>query len=312
MDRVDLGIFSRLVGNPFLSDETLARDVGLTGKAVRLRRKRMEAEGVLTEYGVHPSAEILGRHAVTWRYEGKDWTEVTVSRLSEVQDLAYVLSFRPNLHVAVRFTREPDPEADPRLSKVLGRLIEATPDARTTPSSIRAGDLSLVDWKVLEAVVRAPRASYSDQARSVDLSPRTLRIHKSKLEAADALGCVMILNLTREAGLATYGIWLKVDGSFDPKLVELPRLWDRPHWTQNPRGVYLLGSAENYFEARELELRLRSLPGVIGADPMIPAGGYFARERVVAWIRAERVRRGLRPRGLPNPRGLGDALETTR
>jgi hypothetical protein len=105
------------------------------------------------------------------------------------------------------------------------------------------------------------------------------------------LRCVMMLNLEREPGIPTYGIWLKVDGSFDEKAVEHPRLWDRPHWTTNPRGVYLLGSAGNYFEAREEELRLRSLPGVLSADPLIPAGGYFARERFWKWIHTEHDRR---------------------
>ena len=88
-----------------------------------------------------------------------------------------------------------------------------------------------------------------------------------------------------------YGIWLRVDGSFDEGAIEQLPLWDRPHWTQNPRGVYLLGSADSYFEAREIELRLRSLPGVVGADPLIPAGGYFARDRLLGWIRAESERR---------------------
>ncbi len=291
MDRADLGIFSRLVGNPFLADATLARDVGLSGKAVRLRRRRLETQGVLSEYGVHPSAEVLGRHAMTWRYQGNGGTDIPVSRLSEVRDLAYVMSFRPNLHVAVRFTTEPDPPADPRLSKILGPCLAETPDEREPRASLRADALSRTDWKVLEAVVRAPRAPYSDQARSGGLSPRTLRLRREKLDAAGALSCVMILNLEREAGLATYGIWLKVDGSFDRSAVELLRLWDRPHWTQHPPGVYLLGSAENYFEARELELRLRSLPGVVGADPLIPAGGWFARGRFLAWIREERARR---------------------
>ncbi|HTS33986.1 MAG TPA: AsnC family transcriptional regulator [Thermoplasmata archaeon] len=291
MDRTDLGIFSRLMGDAFRSDETLAREVGLTGKAVRLRRKRMEADGVLTEYGVHPPAQILGRHAATWRYVGKDWSEVSLAQLSEVEDLAYVMSFRPKVHVVVRFTTDPSPRADPRLARILGRPLAQRAEEMPPRASLRTEALSLVDWRVLEAVVRAPRAPYSVQARSAGLSPRTLRIHASRLEALNALECIMIVNLVREAGLATYGIWLKVDESFDRKAVELPRLWDRPHWTQTPRGVYLLGSAENYFEARELELRLRSLPGVVGADPLIPAGGWFARERLLEWIRAERGRR---------------------
>ncbi len=296
MDRTDLGIFSRLVTDALSSDEAIGRDVGLTGKAVRTRRKRMEAAGVLTEYGIHPAAEILGRHAVTWRFVGKDGPELPVSRLVEVEDLVYVMRFRPNFHMAVRFTKDLDPPNDPRLSRILGPPLEGPPDKRPPASSVRADDLSRVDWKVLEAVVRAPRAPYSTKAKQADVSPRTFRIHQSKLEATRALQCVMILNLEREAGLATYGIWLKVDDSFDEKAVELPRLWDRPHWTQNPRGVYLLGSAENYFEARELELRLRALPGVVGADPLIPAGGIFVRERFLKWIRAERDRRFPYPR----------------
>ncbi len=291
MDRTDLGIFSRLVTDALSSDEAIGREVGLTGKAVRTRRKRMEAAGVLTEYGIHPAAEILGRHAVTWRFAGTVGPELPLSRLVEVEDLAYVMRFRPNLHVAVRFTKSSDPTEDPRLSVILGPPLDGLPEERRPASSVHADDLSRVDWKVLEAVVRAPRAPYSVKAKLADVSPRTFRMHQAKLEATRALECVMILNLEREAGLATYGIWLKVDDSFDEKIIESLRLWDRPHWTGNPRGVYLLGSAENYFEARELELRLRSLPGVVGADPLIPAGGFFARERFLQWIRTERERR---------------------
>ncbi len=296
MDRTDLGIFSRLVAEPFLSDETLGREVGLTGKAVRLRRKRMEADGVLTEYGVHPAAEILGRYAVSWRYAGMDRTELPVSQLSEVEDLAFVMSFRPAFHRVVRFTKEPDPPADPRLTRIFGQPIGGPLGERRPMPSIRADALSYVDWKVLEAVVGAPRAPHTFNARQANVSARTFRIHRAKLDMAHALECAMILNLEREAGLATYGIWLRVDESFDEKSVELPRLWDRPHWTQNPRGVYLLGSADNYFEARELELHLRALPGVVSADPLIPAGGFFARERLLTWVRAERERRFRPPR----------------
>jgi DNA-binding Lrp family transcriptional regulator len=291
MDRTDLRIFSRLIGDALLSDERLGREVGLTGKSVRLRRRRMEADGVLTEYGVHPPAELLGRHAVAWRYVGRDWPELPVSRLVEVEDLAYVMSFRPGMHRVVRFTKEPNPTTDPRLARIFGRPFEGPLDEQPPPPSIRPDQLSSVDWRVLEGVVRAPRAPYSVLARQANMSPRTFRIHQSKLEAAHALGCVMILNLEREPGLATYGIWLKVDGSFDKRVVDQLPLWDRPHWTLNPQGVYLLGSADNYFAARELELRLRSLPGVIGAEPLTPAGGYFARERLLGWIRAERERR---------------------
>ncbi|MGP8075712.1 MAG: AsnC family transcriptional regulator [Thermoplasmata archaeon] len=291
MDRTDLRIFSLLLGDPLLSDERLGREVGLTGKAVRLRRQRMETEGVLTEYGIHPGPELLGRHAVAWGYVGRDWPEPPVSRLKEIEDLAYVRSFRPSFHMVVRFTKEPDPPTDPRLARILGRPLEGPLDERSSTSTLLAESLSRVDWKVLEAVVGTPRAPYSALARHANVSPRTFRIHQSKLERAHAFECAMILNLEREAGLATYGIWLKVDESFDKQSVELPRLWDRPHWTRNPRGVYLLGSGDNYFEARELELHLRSLPGVLSVDPLIPAGGFFARERLVSWIRAERERR---------------------
>lgn len=291
MDRTDLRIFSRLVADPFLSDEALGREVELTGKAVRLRRRRMETQGVLTEYGVHPAAEILGRYSVTWGCVGKEWTELRSPQLTEVEDLVYVMSFRPAFHRVVQFTKRPDPPADPRLARILGGPLEGPLDERAPLSSIQADDLTRVDWKVLEAVVGAPRASYTFQARHANVSPRTFRIHFSRLEAAHALECAMILSLEREAGLATYGIWLKVDESFDEKSLELPRLWDRPHWTRNPRGVYLLGSGETYFEAREQELRLRSLPGVVSADPLIPAGGFFARPRLLSWIRTERERR---------------------
>ena len=296
MDRIDLLIFSRLVGDPLRSDARLAREVGLTGKAVRLRRKRLEADGILREYGLHPPAELLGRTSVSWGYVGRDVPDLPVDRLLEVEDLVYVMSFRPKFHIAVRFSSEPDAPPDPRLARLLGRPLDGPLHDRARGSGPRPDRLSRVDWKVLQALVAAPRASYSVQARLADVSPRTVRIHRSRLDAAGALGCIMILDLAREAGLATYGIWLKVDGSFDERSVELPRLWDRPHWTDHPRGVYLLGSADNYFEARDLELRLAALPGVVAADPLVPAGGFFARERLRTWIRAERERRYPSPR----------------
>jgi DNA-binding Lrp family transcriptional regulator len=291
MDRTDLGIFTRLVGDPFVSDEALGRQVGLTGKAVRLRRKRMETDRVLTDYAIHPRAEILGRTAAVWRYYGPDRAELPVALLRQVEDLVYVRRFRPGFHMVVRFTVDPKPSPDPRLDRWLGRGLAGPVDGRARLASIGPDDLSRIDWKVLESLVRAPRSSLSAQARYAGVSPRTYRVHRSRLDAADVLECSMILDLEREEGVATYGLWLKVDESFNEGALELPRLWDRPHWTENPRGVYLLGSGANYFEARELELRLRSLPGVVSAEPLIPAGGWFARERVVEWVRAERERR---------------------
>ncbi len=288
MDRVDLRIFTRLVGDPLLSDETIGRDVGITGKAVRLRRKRLESEGVLTEYGVHPRAEVLGRHATASRYTGGALSEVARSQLRKVEDLVLVRSFRPNFHMVVRFSNEAEPSDDPTLARVLGRRLEGSLDERPPRSLLRADELTRADWKVLEAVVRNPRAPYSVQSHQAGLSPRTFRRHRAKLDAGRVLECSMILNLEREEGLATYGIWLKVDRSFDERALELPRLWDRPHWTRNPRGVYLLGSADNYLGAREVEIRLRAVPGVLSADPLVPAGGLYARERLLAWVRAER------------------------
>ncbi len=297
MDPTDLAIFTQLVAtDPFRSDEALGRAAGITGKAARRRRRRMEARGVLSDYGLHPAAEVLGRHAVAWRYVGKDWSELPVAELAQVEDLAYVMSFRPAFHRVVRFTTDPEPPPEARLARLLGRPLGGPLGERQPTCSMRSEDLSAVDWKVLEAVVGTPRATYATKARQANVSARTFRQHQVKLEAAHALQCAMILNLEREAGLATYGIWLRVDDAFDERSVELPRLWDRPHWTQHPRGVFLLGSAENYFEARQLELRLRALPGVVEADPLIPAGGFFARGRMLAWIRDQREGRGRPPR----------------
>jgi DNA-binding Lrp family transcriptional regulator len=291
VDRTDLTLFASLVSDALRSDAALARDVGLTPKAVRLRRRRMEAAGVLSDYGIHPAAEVLGRHANTWRYAGRDGAPLPLARWLEVEDLAYVLRFRPGLYLVVRFTTEAEPEPDPRLARLLGPPLDEAPDTRPPAPGLSPDRMSRVDWTVLEAMVRDPRAPYSLQARGTGVSPRTFRLRRARLEATHALACVMILNLEHEPGLPTYGIWLRVDGTFDERALERLRLWDRPHWTQHPRGVYLLGSAENYFEAREVELRLRALPGVVAADPLIPAGGWFARERFRAWIAAERSRR---------------------
>ena len=291
MDRTDLEIFTRLVNNPLRSDESLGREVGLTGKAVRLRRQRMESEGALTEYGIHPHPGLLGRHAVSRAYVGEDGARPTVAGLSRVEDLVYVRSFRPTFHIAVRFSKSPDAPEDPRMARMLGRPLEGPLEVEMPSPTTQGSVLTRTAWKVLEEVVRAPRASYAVQARSAGVTARTFRRHRATLDNAGALRCAMILNLEREAGVATYGIWLKVDSTFDPTAVELPRLWDRPHWTTSPRGVYLLGSADSYFEARELELRLRSMRGVLSADPLLPSGGFFLRARLLGWIHAERERR---------------------
>ncbi len=290
MDRTGLKIFTRLVARPFLSDERLAREVGLTGKAVRLRRQRMEAEGVLAEYAIHPRAELLRRHALAWGYKARDRLDLPLPRLKEIEDLAYVRSFRPDFHMAVRFTKDPDAGDDPRLARLLGQPFDGPLSDPPTKPAIDPDELSRLDWRVVEAMVRSPRAPLSTLAAYAGVSPKTFRLHRSKLESAHVFDESMILNLEKEGGLSTYGIWLRVDGSFDPSALRLPRLWDAPHWTRHPRGVYLLGSADSYFEARELELRLQSLPGVTGADPLIPAGGYFARDHVLTWIRSEGVR----------------------
>ena len=292
MDATDLRIFTGLVSDAFASDADLARQVGLTGKAVRLRRRRLEARGVITAYGVYPSPALLGRHALSWLHVGREGSDVPVSKLLEVDDLAYVMAFRPALHRVVRFATDPDAGADPRLVRMLGPPLGGREGEPVASPRTRRRPLSKTDWRVLESIVRSPRASFSAKARSAGLSPRTVRIHQTRLGAEHAFGSAMILDLERETGVSTFGIWLKTDASFDARSVEHLRLWDRPHWTRRPRGVYLLGSAGTYFAARQAELELRSLPGVLEANPLIPAGGYFARDRLLSWMRHARDRVG--------------------
>lgn len=284
MDATDLRIFARLVESPFLTDESLGREVGLTGKAARLRRHRLERAGVLSEYALHPSAPTLGRYARTWRYRARGSLELPVHRLHEIEDLVLVRSFRPDLHVVLSYARTADPEPDPRLARILGQPLSGWGEATAADSLAGRTPLSRTDWRVLEAVVRSPRGTQAAWCRRAQVSPRTFRRRLARLEADHRLDHSVILDLRHERGLATYGVWLKLTSDFDESALRSYPLWDRPHWTGDPRGVYLLGCADNYAQAREIELRLGALPGVESAEPLIPAGGFFARERVLGWL----------------------------
>ncbi len=283
MDATDLRIFTRLVESPFLTDERLGREVGLTGKAARLRRQRLEGAGVLAEYALHPTAPTLGRYAQTWRYRARGSLELPVPRLQEIEDLVLVRSFRPDLHVALRYARTPEPEPDPRLDGILGQPLSGWGEAAADALPDRR-PLSRTDWRVIEAVVQSPRSTQASWCRAARVSPRTFRRRLGRLEAEGLLDHSVILDLRHEGGLAAYGVWLRVTPEFDERELQSIHLWDRPHWTGDPRGVYLLGCADNYSQAREIELRLGALPGVESAEPLIPAGGFFARERILGWV----------------------------
>lgn len=287
MDARDVEILTAMSRHPFASDSAIGREIGVSGNTVRHRRGRLERRGVIEGYAVLPRASIFHRSRRAWAFvDVPRWT-LPHRQLREIEGLIVAWRIHPRSLIAVTDDRDPSRSS----ARALGRLFGSRPRGPVwfdpPEAEPRTEELSPLDWKVLGALVEAPRAPLLHQASLAGISPRAFRRHRDRMWGSEVFSLGAQLNLERESGLVVFGIFARLSDEVEPAVLALPGLTLTTRLLRPP-GAYLMGQARTLVEAGEIDRQVRAIPGVRTTFLSIPAGSYYARDTLREWIR-ERI-----------------------
>ena len=286
VDEKDFQILSHLARDPFVSNERLGRDLGLSGNSVKRRIENLVKEGVLPSTWLLPIPQVFQRHSRIFVYKDVTRPEEAIQAALQTDPVVWAgVDLDRSFHVHA-YAESPDAAAPEALVKVLGEPAFAVspPFSHATPSE---ATLSSLDLRVLLVLIRQPRASLQEIATFTGLSPKTVRRHRDAMFANGLFLLFPVIHVAQSRGLVLYNAFVhgpKIPSNAQGILSALPRC--RLVTTRtNPPGVWLICWAESMAEVSEVEGRLRSLPGVERAGVVMRLRVDFAVDRVEGWIR---------------------------
>jgi DNA-binding Lrp family transcriptional regulator len=280
VDVTDFQILARLHVDPFASHEELGRHAGATGTTVTKRLKRLADGGVLEGFGLMPAADLLGRVRRHRSYQPAQ--KIGAHEIVAI-DPVVMVNERHDGSVSVFTAERASQPADEILSGLLGNPVFISP--LDTPRPASKTTISPLDWRLLDALMRTPRASAVDWAKHCHLSPKTVRARRSKLLQDGQIQAAPLLQLANAGGLVIHEMAVLVaDAStaaaVDAAMGEAIRIGT----AAGGRGLYYFCYAPTVQEAFARQRRLRGLPGVMDAVAQFPRRRAFADERVAAWV----------------------------
>ena len=256
MDSKDFRLLVALHENARLSYRSLGQRVSLSAPAVRERLNRLEAKGILQGYWLYIDPNALDREDLMVFYRG-DWEREDALKALDVADVAFVaLKLDGSLSVQVW----PRDRAKP--IKDLTMTLQARPSGQTfTERKEKDQKVSLIDLRIMDALVDDPLTPFEELVRKTGLSPKTIRKHLQLMIKTETIFMMPRLGSLAERGDLVYH--LTVTGTVGRN--ELRRVLGEAlvvSETSEPPLKYLLCRADDLAEVTVRTQAVRKLPGV--------------------------------------------------
>ena len=256
VDSKDFRLLVALHENARLSYRSLGQLVSLSAPAVRERLNRLEARGTLQGYWLYIDPNALDREDLMIFYKG-DWEREDALKALDVEDVAFVAwKLDGSLSVQVWLRDRAKPVKD------LTTALESRPSAQTFTNRREEGwRLSLIDLRIMDALVDDPLIPFEELVRKTGLSPKTVRKHLQLLIKDETIFIMPRLGSLAEPGDLVYH--LTVTGTVGRN--ELRRVLGEAFVvseTNEPPLKYLLCRADDLAEVTVRTQALRKLSGV--------------------------------------------------
>jgi len=256
VDSKDFRLLVALHENARLSYRSLGQRVSLSAPAVRERLNRLEAKGILQGYWLYIDPNTLDREDLMVFYRG-DWKREDALKALDVEDVAFV-AWKLDGSLSVQVW----PRDRTKPIKDLTTALEARPSGQTfTEGKGAESRLSLIDLRIMDALVDDPLVRFDLLVEKTGLSPKTVRKHLQSLIRDETIFIMPRLGSFAEPGDLVYH--LTVTGKVGRN--ELRRVLGESFVvseTGEPAIKYLLCRADDLAEVTVRTQSVKRLPGV--------------------------------------------------
>ena len=255
VDEKDFRLLVELNTNARRSFQALGRRVSLSAPAVRDRIRRLEERGVVQGYWVSIDPAILGREDLLVSFD-KEWSRDDALKALRAADVAWI-AWKVDGGLTVQVWPRNAARAIQDLAKFLGR----DPSWHGIARSGWGGDLTRLDWRILDALIDAPLASIERLSETTGLSPKTVRKRLAGLLRDEAIYVVARLGLPTDSGVLVYNLVVAGTAPFSALKKALGDVV-LIHETAVPARMYLFCRADNLGELTSRTHAVEKIPGV--------------------------------------------------
>ena len=282
MDAKDFRLLVALDEDARQSFQALGRKVSLSAPAVRDRIRRLEERGIVQGYWVSIVPAIFGRQDLLVSFDRELNRDEALKALS-APDVAWVA-----WKVDGGMTVEVWPHDVDHAVATLRRLLGREPSWHGVADPEWSGELTSLDWRVLDVLIDKPRAPIDELSSSTGLSPKTVRKHLNGLIRGEAIYVVPQLGFLKDSGEIVYHLVVAGNASF----AELKRVLgdtELIHETQDTPKKYLFCRVDSLGEMTSKNHALERLPGVTSVQVSLNREMMFGTELVHRLVR-ERIK----------------------
>src|SRR3989441_4956184 len=256
VDSKDFRLLVALHENARLSYRSLGQRVSLSAPAVRERLNRLERRGILQGYWLYIDPNALDREDLMVFYRG-EWKREDALKALDVEDVAFV-AWKVDGSLSVQVW----PRDRTKPIKDLMRALKSRPSGQTFTKRREEGQrLSLIDLRIMDALVDDPLILFEELIRNTGLGPKTVRKHLQLMIKDETIFIMPRLGSLAEPGDLVYH--LTVTGTVGRN--ELRQVLGEAlvvSETSEPPHRYLLCRADDLAEVTVRTQAVRKLPGV--------------------------------------------------
>jgi DNA-binding Lrp family transcriptional regulator len=279
VDSKDFRLLVALHENARLSYRSLGQRVSLSAPAVRERLNRLEAKGILQGYWLYIDPDALDREDLMLFYRG-DWNREDALKALDVDDVAFV-AWKLDGSLSVQLW----PKDRTKPIKDLTMALESRPSGQTfTKRRDEDKRLSLIDFRIMDALVDDPLTPFEELVRKTGFSQKTVRKNLQQLIKDETIFIMPRLGSLAESGDLVYH--LTVAGTVGRN--ELRRVLGEAlvvSETSEPPLKYLLCRADDLAEVTVRTQGLRKLYGVDSVEVTLNKELLVGKEFVHSLIR---------------------------
>lgn len=206
MDSTDFRILKILNKNSRRSYRSIAKELGISGRAVQKRVNGMLSEGFIISFEVGFDPSLMGICACVTDIKLKSEAKIsrTIRELKKIPNIHFVVCGIDNTLTSMIYYHNPK-----ELEEILERisLIEHVSNVEPgIPRSRLSTDvkISLLDWKIIFSLNHNARKRNHEIAKELEVSPKTIKRKLDRLIRNKVLFFTVDVDLSKPKGLIVY------------------------------------------------------------------------------------------------------------
>ena len=270
LDKLDIGILSRLLNNCRTSDSQMGKEFGISGVAAKARIQKMIKHGIIEKFELKIEPPVLGYSVLYFVVVGKELADI-LNKIRLVGEPFFVVPCVGGITVC-SIAVKGDPQHFMEIAKnFLSDVIFLSIFEAKNPE-IRS-DLTKTDITIIDILLQDPRMKMEEISKISGFSTKTVARSLDKLQNDEAIQFTLVYNPRKMGNYIPFAVLVSVEENVKQTLSALKKKFEKS-FLQKPfvhlDKIVLFLYSDNIYRIDELTQGVHEISGIQSVDLFIP------------------------------------------